>query len=283
MLNPNPNNKNAKLLGRIGYLNVLPIYHALESGAIKHGYQLYYGPPASLNTAMEQGRLVASSCSCIEYARRPEQYFLLPRLAIGSVGAVQSVLMLSQVPIEKLKNETILVSAETHTSAMLLRLLLKERYKLNPNYEVGNATERVATAAPPLAFLAIGDEAMRLRKHPLYPYQLDLGEAWTSWTGLPCVFGVWVMNRNFQPDSKLEHPAIILEKSRDWGIKNLDQILNIAEINYPNLSRNELIAYFKGLSYDLNEKEQEGLNLLYAKFAQAGFINQAPKLCFAQL
>jgi len=30
-------------MGRIGYLNVLPVYHALESGAIAHNYELVYG------------------------------------------------------------------------------------------------------------------------------------------------------------------------------------------------------------------------------------------------
>ena len=31
-------------MGRIGYLNVLPIYHALEIGHVPHGYELIYGP-----------------------------------------------------------------------------------------------------------------------------------------------------------------------------------------------------------------------------------------------
>lgn len=268
-------------MGRIGYLNVLPIYHGMESAALEHGYELLYGPPARLNKTMEEGRLAASSCSCVEYARRPERYLLLPQLAIGSVGPVRSVIMLSREPIEELSGRRVLVSAETHTSAVLLRLLLKESFKLEVDYEVGNATEMVATASPPEAFLAIGDEAMRLRRHPLYPYKLDLGEAWMNWTGLPFVFGVWVMNRRFNPtEHKVEHPAELLRASRDWGLENMDKVLDIADVNYPNLSRQELVEYFKGLSYDLNEPEQEGLNLFYAKLAEAGIIKAAPKLEF---
>lgn len=268
-------------MGRIGYLNVLPIYHGMESGALEHGYELFYGPPAQLNKAMEEGRLAASSCSCVEYARRPEQYLLLPKLAIGSVGPVQSVIMLSRRPVEDLSGCRVLVSAETHTSAVLLRILLKECFNLEVDYGVGNATEMVATASPPEAFLAIGDEAMRLRRHPMYPYKLDLGEAWMNWTGLPFVFGVWVINRNFDPSrDKVRHPAELLQASRDWGLQNIDKVLAIAEVNYPNLSRQELIEYFNGLSYDLNAPEQEGLNLFYAKLAEAGIIKAAPKLEF---
>lgn len=271
---------NPKLMGRIGYLNVLPVYHAMESGILEHGYKLYYGPPAQLNKAMEEGLLLASSCSCVEYARRPDNYFLLPKLAIGSVGAVQSVIMLSRKPIEQLSFHKILVSAETHTSALLLRLLLAERFKLKVEYCVGNATEMVATASPPEAFLAIGDEAMRLRKHPMYPYKFDLGEAWTEWTGLPCVFGVWVMRRDFKPQAGLMHPADVLDQSRNWGLANMPEIIKLAELNYPNLTQAELIDYFNGLSYNLNEAEQEGLKLLYYKLAKAGLIASAPALRF---
>lgn len=33
-------------MGRIGYLNVLPIYHPLEAGILPHDYELVSGPPA---------------------------------------------------------------------------------------------------------------------------------------------------------------------------------------------------------------------------------------------
>ena len=59
-------------MGRISYLNVLPIYHPLEAGIIPHDYELVSGPPALLNEMMGRGELQVSSCSCFEYARRPE-------------------------------------------------------------------------------------------------------------------------------------------------------------------------------------------------------------------
>lgn len=39
-------------MGRISYLNVLPIYHPLEAGIIPHDYELVAGPPALLNEMM---------------------------------------------------------------------------------------------------------------------------------------------------------------------------------------------------------------------------------------
>ncbi|MDL2267846.1 menaquinone biosynthesis protein [Desulfovibrio sp. OttesenSCG-928-G15] len=274
-------------MGRIGYLNVLPIYHALESGVVPHKYELVYGPPAMLNDLMSKGGLVAASTSCIEYARRPERYWMLPDLSIGSNGPVQSVLLLSRRPVEKLEECHILVSAETHTSAALLRILMKDRYGLSDlTYTIGSATELVASGNPPTAFLAIGDEALRLRRHPLYPHVLDLGHAWTEWTALPFIFGLWVAEKKtimaqprlLQPEY---NPATLLARSKRWGQEHMDAILDIAEQNYPNMTREEHKDYFtKGLCYNLGEKEQEGMRLFWHKLVEHGFIPAVPRMDF---
>ncbi len=267
-------------MGRIEYLNVLPIYHALETGRVPHGYELVYGPPAVLNTMMSRGELAAASTSCIEYARRPEKYWLIPDLAIGSHGAVMSVLLLSRVPVSELDGKTVLVSAETHTSAALLRLLLKDHAKVSVRFVTGNATERMATGSPPEAVLAIGDEALRLRRHPAYSHIWDLGAAWLDWTGLPFTFGVWVVSREAAARGTLAgDPAATLHAGRDWGEANMDVVLDIAEANYP-LSRAELAGYFAGLSYKLGEVERQGLRLFYERLAAAGEIPAVPELAF---
>lgn len=267
-------------MGRIEYLNVLPIYHALETGRVPHGYELVYGPPAALNDRMSQGELVAASTSCIEYARRPERYWLMPDLAIGSHGAVMSVLLLSRTPVAELEGKTVLVSAQTHTSAALLRILLKEHARVSVNFITGSATERMATGNPPEAVLAIGDEALRLRKRPAYPYIWDLGAAWLEWTGLPFTFGVWVISKDAARRGALaEDPVSVLHAGRDWGAANMDVILDIAEGNYP-LSRTELTEYFNGLSYKLGDIERQGLCLFYDRLAAAGEIVRVPTLDF---
>jgi chorismate dehydratase len=127
-------------LGRIGYLNVLPIYHALETGEVEGHYQVASGPPAELNRLMAAGALDVSAASSIEYARRPEEYLLVPDLAIGSCGPVRSVLLLSRGPVGGLGGETILVSSQTHTSAALLKVLLADNLRLETSFRTGDAT-----------------------------------------------------------------------------------------------------------------------------------------------
>ncbi len=267
-------------MGRIDYLNVLPVYYALESGDIPHDYELVYGPPAELNNLMAEGKMLLSSTSCVEYAKRPERYLILPNLAIGSNGPVQSVLLFSRRPIERLGGQTILASRETHTSVTLMRLFFQQYYAMPVQWRTGSATAEVNSENPPEAFLAIGDEALRLRRHNAYPYVLDLAELWTTWTGLPFVFALWVVERKVLEQVVLaESPAALLSRSRDFGAAHMDTILAVAQQRY-NMTKEELQEYFAGLHYSLGAEEQAGLQLFYAKLAEAGIIPAAPKLCF---
>lgn len=278
-MNTSPAARPVLRMGRIGYLNVLPIYHPLEAGILPHDYELVSGPPALLNTMMARGELHVSSCSCFEYACRPERYFLVEDLSIGSRGPVMSVLLLSRLPVEQLQGKEILISGETHTSVALLRLLMRDRYRCEVAYRTGQVTPAVNSPTPPVAFLAIGDEALRLRNHPDYPYRLDLAEAWRDWTGLPFIFGLWVVSRA-AADLFHDDPGALLRRGRDWGLSHMDVILDLTAHGCP-LSRQELDFYYrKGLVYSLGDEEQQGLSLFYAKLAQAGMIPAVPPLEF---
>lgn len=273
----------APRMGRISYLNVLPIYHPLEAGILQHDFELVAAPPAVLNDMMARGELEISSCSCFEYARNPERYYLVRDLAIGSRGPVMSVLLLSSVPVRELASGEILISGESHTSVALLRLLLNQRYGINPRFRVGQVSPELRSPNPPAAFLAIGDEALRLRDHPGYPWKLDLAEAWRGWTGLPFIFGLWVISRQAANSGLIAgDPGEILRQGRDWGLSNLDVILDLTGLSCP-LSRQELKVYYEdGLVYHLGEEELEGLRLFYKKLANAGLIDHVPELRFWQ-
>ena len=75
-------------LGRIAYLNVLPIYFALEQIFGENGFHLVRGTPAELNTLMRRGEVDLGSISAMEYGRGFQDYLLLPDLSISSRGAV---------------------------------------------------------------------------------------------------------------------------------------------------------------------------------------------------
>lgn len=271
-------------LGRIGYLNVLPLHYPLEQGILSGNFELVAGPPAELNNLMDQGKLDLSGCSCIEYARHPDKYVIVPQLAIGSRGPVQSVLLLCRTKPEDLDGATILVSAQTHTSAALLDLLLRRHIGVSPRYETGDATALLASGQRPEAILCIGDEALNLRRHPDYPHRMDLGEAWRQWTGMPFIFGLWIASREAVATRRAEivAGARLLIAAKKWGQANLDRISAVAAAG-SILTQDEMRSYFAGLVYDLEEAELAGLRLFYQRLAEAGVIPAPPELCFLAL
>ena len=266
-------------LGKIGYLNVLPIYHPLENGLLENDFDIVSGPPSKLNRLMDTGDLDISAASSIEYARRPDQYYLVPDMAIGSCGPVQSVLLLSQHPVDELSGSTILVSSQTHTSAALLKTLLAEHWRQDVEFISGDASARLEADERPDAILAIGDEALNLRHHPSYPLRIDLGEAWRDLTGLPFIFGVWLVQREsfHAAPERIRQACAILRKAKAWGAANQSDMCELAAEG-SCLDAVEMCSYFDGLVYDLGEAEQEGLLNFYDRLAANGFIEAVPKL-----
>jgi chorismate dehydratase len=69
------------------------------------------------------------------------------------------------------------------------------------------------------AVLLIGDRAMRPVATPSVEVW-DLGQKWTTWTGLPFVFAMWIA----RPDVETAELATVLSAARDRGLNNLAQI-----------------------------------------------------------
>ncbi|MGE4551564.1 MAG: menaquinone biosynthetic enzyme MqnA/MqnD family protein, partial [Desulfovibrionaceae bacterium] len=256
-----------------------------EAGDVPGGpFRFVSGPPAALNERMERGELDVSSASSVEYATRPERYLLVPDLAIGSRGPVQSVLLLARRPVQDLDGREVLVSAQTHTSAALLHVLFTRRYRIRTAYRTGDATAELTAGQRPEAILCIGDEALLLRRHPDYPVTLDLGEAWRQWTGLPFIFGVWIVRREAwerQPE-RMAAACRALLAGKAAGQASMAAICDLAA-QQTGMGHEEVCSYFRGLAYDLGPEEQSGLRLFFRHLAAVGRIPAVPDLAFAPL
>uniref|UniRef100_A0A7V4G8S5 Chorismate dehydratase n=1 Tax=Desulfobacca acetoxidans TaxID=60893 RepID=A0A7V4G8S5_9BACT len=266
-------------VGRIRYINVLPIYYALERGVIRNGFEMVAGTPAELNDRMFRGELHLSAISSVEYGRHWRQYYLLPDLSISTMGDVGSVLFFSRVPFGRLTGREVLLSAASATSVALLKILLYELYGVRPLYRSARIQESFPDGA--YGLLAIGDEALKLKATGRYPYFLDLGRAWHDLTGLPFVFGVWAVRRDFYA----RHPEVVEEvhqtllDSKAHGLAHLQAICRQAATQV-SLSLGDLINYFKLLNYDLAEPQQVALLAFYRYLVRAGALPELPALAF---
>ncbi|MCA1943967.1 MAG: menaquinone biosynthesis protein [Desulfovibrio sp.] len=273
-------------LGRIEYVNVAPIYYPLEAGWLPHHCAMRSGTPAQCNQLLRAEEVDVSSISSIEYARAPERYLLLPGLAIASFGPVGSVLLFSSVPLEALRDQAILVTAATHTSAALLQLLLTQRFGACPPlvHAEGGIRKSLDAGQCPAAALAIGDEALVLARNPCFSHTYDLGAMWREATGLPFVFGLWAARR----DWALAHPqeaarvARLLCESRDLGLARLDAVIDATQ-HRTTRSKEYLLNYFHCLRLTLRDEEFAGLQRFFQLLHDHAMLPALPCIEFLDM
>jgi len=267
--------------GRIQYLNVLPIYFALENLFGENGFELVSGTPADLNASMRQGQVDAGSISSMEYGRHPQDYLLLPGLSISSRGPVRSVLLCSRVPAAELHGRPVLLSAHSASGAALLKVLMTELFGARPLYRPGPVV--AADAADYDGVLAIGDEALQLQAQGSWPHQLDLGAAWQELSDLPFVFGVWAVRRDYAAawPEKTAAMHYLLLRSRDWGLRALPELSRVAAANLGRPA-SQLLSYFQQLDYSLGPEHEQGLLTFFKYLHNLGELAEIPKLAYFQ-
>ncbi len=266
-------------LGRIRYINVLPIYHAFDQVQGANGCHIVSGTPAELNARLYEGSLDVSAISSAEYARHFRDYLLLADLSISTEGDVGSVLFFSRLPFHRLSGREVLLSQASATSAALVKILLYELYGARPLYRSGPVPNSFPDGY--YGLLAIGDEALRLRAAGIYPYFLDLGRAWHKLTGLPFVFGVWAVRREVFAQRPAEvhtlHQTLLAAKR--LGLESLEAICRLAAAKV-GLSLAELRTYFSRLRYNLDERQQRGLTAFFRFLWRSGALTEMAEMEF---
>lgn len=235
-------------LGAVSYLNTKPLIYRLSELAPQ--IELVLDHPSRLADGLANGRLDVALIPSIEYFQDPS-YTIVSDACIACRGPVMSVKLFSRVPIEEIR--TLALDEGSRTSIALTRVLLKERFDLDPRLEplpIGS-TVRDSSAD---AVLVIGDRAMHSPGGP-FAAVWDLGDQWCRWTDLPFVFAMWVA----RPGVELAGLAELLSQARDLGLANLSEIAE-REAAPLGLSRPQCLAYLRdNLYFYLGPREQAGL------------------------
>lgn len=258
-------------VGKFSFINTTPIYYPLEEIIGLNGFKIIEGTPAELNARFFRGELDISVISSQEYGLHAGEYLLLPELAIVSRGTVKSVLFFSRYPIASLSRRRIVITNKSQTSASLLKIVLEEFYGVSPIYQIGDLSAATIQDRDVAGFLAIGDEALRLRIESQEPYVFDLGETWKKFTGLPFVYALWAVRRAFyeQSPQKAWDAYRLLKQSRDKGLKALKTIGSRFASHIP-MSDQDCLAYLRTLCFDLSPDALEGLRLFFRYLVKRG-------------
>ncbi|QGG47759.1 menaquinone biosynthetic enzyme MqnA/MqnD family protein [Heliorestis convoluta] len=264
-------------LGKVDYLNVLPIYHAFSSRSVPLEAELVAGVPALLNQKFLAGELDITPISSIAYARQPEAGWVLPDISISADGEVESILLFLNCPVEELQGKTIAVTTSSATSVVLLKILMERYFHISCSYQPLQPNLSEMLAQYPAALL-IGDDALLARENCKRPY-VDLGFLWKEMTGLPMVYALWVIHRDYVQSKSHQIGSVVeaFQQSRRWGMNHRSEVIRearkICSLPTPLLER-----YFDTIRYDLDDSYRKAVEVFFDYAAQVKALPAPVKL-----
>lgn len=249
-------------IGMVNFINTAPVYDVWKRTVQQPGWQVVEAPPSELNRLLYSGELDLGIVSSHEYASHPDRYRILAGLSISATGPVGSVFLFSRIAPEKLAGRLLLLSSQSQTSVSLVKIILEEFLHVFPRYETGGVLDSRDGMEEASGVLAIGDEALRLAGEGRYPYVLDLGEIWFENTGLPFVFAVWAVRRDFCEKFAPSVRAIRRELLRctAQGRGELVEISGRVAGRIP-MAADKCYEYLRDMEYDLGPLKQKALKL----------------------
>ena len=231
------------------YLNSVPFFLGLP---LREGYEVTDCVPRELGLRAAAGEITAGPLPLMDYFRLQETFERLGRIGIAVRGRAHSALLFARKPIRQLDGATIAVTQETSTTAVLLRLLLEQRYQLAPaSYQRGHDLSADA-------LLLIGDEALCFKRtNTQYPFEIDVGFEWWLWQHLPFVFAVWAVRKDAIPQEKKHLEAALMRSLAS----NLGQLEAISQEYSKRLTipAEELHEYLSSFVYRLGPSEEGGI------------------------
>lgn len=268
-------------LGHISYSNCVPVHGRFLERGPPESVTLVHGVPGQLNRMLESAAIDVAPASSIEYARHADRYRVLPGLSISAPGAVQTIQLLSRVPLEDLDdNARIGVPTASATSVALLKIIMSQRLGIRPGYFWFEQESEEPFANGAHAALFIGDIAYRKRQKAGLQAS-DLAALWNEWTGLPFVFALWQTCAGPDRDVELGALAGALVASRDWSAERLPQLAERYSGEF-GWRVEDLVGYWRSLDFGWDENLARGLDEFYRRAAESGEIKAAPRPVFLE-
>lgn len=265
-------------ISAISYLNTAPLmwdFEHLRDGE-RSQFDISYTLPSQCAANLAQGSADIGIIPAAAYASI-SGLAILPGLAIASRRAVRSILLVSKLPLEKIK--TVALDTSSLTSVALTQILFARYWGGGRTFNA-SAPDLEAMLQRNDAALLIGDPALQVDRTRYLTF--DLAEEWIRFTGKPFVFAFWAVRQAALKDAAWFDLVGIFQKSRDHGLEpgHLDQT---AREWAPRLSLSEasVRSYLTdNIHYYLDPDCLEGLQLFYRYGAEIGVLPKAPELHF---
>ena len=231
----------------VSYLNTKPFLYGIFQSDVQDEIELSLDIPSVCAAKLRSGE---ADLGLVPVAVIPQlsSPHIISDYCIGAVGAVKTVCIYSDVPIEEVK--AMYLDYHSKTSVALAKILLEKYWHLNPvllDSEEGYIEKIEGTTAG----LVIGDRTIGLSERFKYVY--DLGQKWADYTeGLPFVFAAWVSNKKL-PDDFIKK----FNEALSIGLEQIPQLIYILPTQYFAF---DLKEYFtKNISYTLDTPKKVAL------------------------
>jgi len=235
----------------VSFLNTVPLLYGIEkTSELFQQIDLHKDIPSVCavkltNNAADIGLIPVAAIPFIANAEIVSKY------VIGAVGAVKSVLLVSDVPLNQIT--AVYLDYQSRTSIQLVKVLAKHHWHITPNWipaQPDYETEIRGTKAG----IIIGDRTFHLPKH--FEYSFDLATEWIQFTELPFVFACWVANKPIKKDFLNK-----FDEALGFGVRNIRDVVNCYKDNY-NITETEMYDYLtQNISFHLDDRKKEAMSL----------------------
>lgn len=268
-------------ISAISFLNTAPLMWDFENGEtagrLRHHFELSYTVPSHCAEQLQAGTADIGIIPVAAYTTIPD-LVVIPDVAIAAKNAVRSILLISKVPLEKIRN--VATDDSSRTSAALVEIFLRKFVGIEPGF-----TRQQPALGEMLkwhdAALMIGDPALQAQTEGYFVY--DLAEQWRRWTGRPFVFAFWAVRKAALAEARPEIDiARVFQQSRDHGLEHIPEIVSAWA---PRLGLPEkLVADYlaENVDYSLDPENLEGLRLFFHFAEECQVLSAAPEIQFLE-
>lgn len=244
-------------ISAVSYLNTFPFVFGLKTSGELDDFDLQLDIPSVCalklkNNVVDLALVPVGAIPELDHPISVADY------CIGAEREVKTVLLLSQLPLEDIRE--IALDYDSRTSVQLIRILADRFWKIKPLWRQLGPGEAENPAGCE-SLVAIGDKTFQLVDR--YPYVYDLASEWIKHTSLPFVFAVWLANKPL-PEGFVRK----FNKALEYGILRKQEI--------PEFFRNrippglDVISYLdNNISYAFDERKKEGMALFLSYIARS--------------
>jgi len=257
-------------IGAVGYLNARPLTWALDRSP--HHWQVRYDVPAVCARLLYDGEVDLGLVSSIEYLRS-DAYRFVPGVAIGSRGPVASVAVFTRRALKDIRH--IALDTSSRTAVTLIRVLCQHHFGIEPEF-VPHGPDLAAMVRDYDAGLLIGDPAFDVDAQALGLTKIDLGEEWTTMTGLPFVYAAWTGRAGAIGADALRR----LQEASAEGVASYPAIADEYGKGNAATARRALAYLRDNMRYGFGADEARGLQLFLDYAADMGLGGKRRRLEF---